>query len=110
MTGGFSSGKSTTAAPSAPPSPALLDQRVEGEAAVGVARKAERHPRRDLVLSLNGLALRSGHIGGKRDEQVRRDALLHSDVCALRGGAAHHRADGELRNAGGFRHAAGDLA
>src|SRR5690348_9453338 len=49
-------------------SPGLADAGIEGKAAVLVTGAAERQPGRDLVLQLDHLVLRGGHIRGKGHE------------------------------------------
>ena len=93
--------------------PCFLDEGIEGDASVGVARDADSDAWRDLVLALDRLALRRCDVAGEGDEQVARDALLNSDVCSGRTlgvAVGKHRIDGELRDPGYFRDATGYLA
>src|SRR5580658_8502985 len=60
--------------------PALLDQRVDREAPIGIAGGADGHTRRNLILPLNRLALGRGHVGRKSNKEIAGDALLDRDV------------------------------
>ena len=65
--------------------PTFLDQRIDGETSVGIASRADGHARRHLVLTLNGLSLRSLNVGREGHEQVAGYTLLYRDVRACRG-------------------------
>ena len=93
--------------------PGFLDQRIDREASVGIACRAYRNSRRNLVLTLDGLALRRLDVARKCDEEIARDALLHRNARARRSlgiTTRQHWVDGELRDAGGLRKATGNLA
>src|ERR1035438_2696247 len=64
--------------------PTFLDQRIQSEPAVGVARGTDGYTRRNLVLTLNRLALRGGHVGRKRHKETSGHPLLNRDVSARR--------------------------
>lgn len=93
--------------------PGFLDESIEGNTSIWVARHADSDAWRDLVLALDRLALRRCNVAGEGDEQIARDALLNGDVCSGRTlgiAVGEHRIDRELGNPGRFRDAACDLA